>query len=485
MENRPNVLMICTDHWPGSFLQCAGKDDLMTPTLNTLAKNGVRFDRLYSECPVCIPARRCLMTGMSPRSHGDRVFSDHMPMPDAVTLAQAFRNAGYQAMAVGKLHVYPQRDRIGFDDVILQEEGRYEFGGVDDYQLWLGDQGFVGQEFLHSMGSNTYLTRNWHLPEYTHPTNWATAQMMRQIKRKDPTRPAFFYISYQFPHPPLVPLPEYWDMYTDEEIDMPVVGDWADREDFALRQLREQWQDYSEKEIRRARRAFYAQCTHIDNQIRLLIGTLRETSLLDNTLIVFLSDHGDMLFDHKLAAKRCFYENSARVPLILSGPPVEHLRGTVDDQLGCLMDVMPTVLTLCGLPVPETVDGQDLLGEDRREAVYGEVGEGPKATRMYIQGRYKLIYYPYGNTKQLFDLEADPQECRDLGTDPAYESILCQLEQGLISQLYGEDLTWVQDGMLKGLPAPEWKPKVDYGLYNQRGHHWPPPGGYANRGNNA
>ena len=135
------------------------------------------------------------MTGMSPASHGDRVYSDRMPMPDVTTLAQAFRNAGYQAYAVGKLHVYPQRDRIGFDDVILMEEGRYDFGNVDDYQIWLGENGFTGQEFLHSMGNNSYLTRLWHLPEHVHPTAWETYQMMRQIKRKDPTRPEFYYMS--------------------------------------------------------------------------------------------------------------------------------------------------------------------------------------------------------------------------------------------------------------------------------------------------
>ena len=108
------------------------------------------------------------MTGEYPKTHGDRVYSDHMAMPDTTTLAQAFRNDGYQAYAVGKLHVYPQRDRIGFDDVVLMEEGRYEFGAVDDYQIWLGENGMAGEEFLHSMGNNSYLTRPWHLSETAH-----------------------------------------------------------------------------------------------------------------------------------------------------------------------------------------------------------------------------------------------------------------------------------------------------------------------------
>ena len=160
--NKRNVLLISVDHWFADLLGCAGHPVVMTPTLDQLAADGIRFTRCFSTCPVCIPARRSLMTGMFPSSHGDRVYSDRMPMPDVTTLAQAFRNAGYQAYAVGKLHVYPQRSRIGFDDVVLMEEGRYEFGCVDDYQVWLGEQGYAGQEFLHGMGNNSYLTRPWH-----------------------------------------------------------------------------------------------------------------------------------------------------------------------------------------------------------------------------------------------------------------------------------------------------------------------------------
>ena len=198
---KKNVLMICCDHWFADLMGCAGRHDIMTPTLDYLAEHGVRFDNCYSECPVCIPARRTMMTGLLPATHGDRVYSDRMPMPQVATLPQVFRDNGYQAYAVGKLHVFPQRDRIGFDDVILAEEGRYEFGVVDDYQAWLGENGYVGQEFMHGMGNNNYLTRPWHLDERAHPTTWVTTQMMKTIKRLDPTRPAFLYCSYAFPHP--------------------------------------------------------------------------------------------------------------------------------------------------------------------------------------------------------------------------------------------------------------------------------------------
>ncbi len=121
---RPHVLLVTADHWPGALLGAAGHPVVRTPTLDQLARCGTRFPRAYTECPVCIPARRTLLTGTTPRTHGDRSFAVHMPLPSTTTIAQAFREAGYQAYAVGKLHVYPPRARAGFDDVILCEEGR-------------------------------------------------------------------------------------------------------------------------------------------------------------------------------------------------------------------------------------------------------------------------------------------------------------------------------------------------------------------------
>jgi arylsulfatase A-like enzyme len=179
--SKPNVLLICVDHWPGRLLGCAGHPAISTPTLDQLARNGVRFSNAYSSTPVCIPARRALLTGTTARTHSDRVFQETLPMLRP-TIADAFAQAGYQAFAVGKMHVYPQRDRVGFHDVILHEEGRHQFGlRADDYETYLAEQGFAGQEFTHGMGSNSYMTRPWHLPEQHHWTNWAAREMCRVI----------------------------------------------------------------------------------------------------------------------------------------------------------------------------------------------------------------------------------------------------------------------------------------------------------------
>ena len=167
MPARPNVVLICVDHWFGDLVGALGHPTVLTPTLDQLIGNGVAYTNAYTTTPSCIPARRELMTGAFSRTHGDRVFNETLPMPNLPTMAQTFRDNGYQAYAVGKLHVYPQRDRIGFDDVLVLEEGRHQFGmSKDDYELFLQEQGFSGEEYGHGMSNNDYTVRPWHLPQH-------------------------------------------------------------------------------------------------------------------------------------------------------------------------------------------------------------------------------------------------------------------------------------------------------------------------------
>ena len=480
MADQPHILLITVDHWPATLLRCAGHPVIETPTLDRLAQVGTRFTNAYSECPVCIPARRTLMTGTTPRTHGDRVFKTDAPMPALPTLAQSLRDTGYQAYAVGKLHVYPQRDRIGFDDVILAEEGRPQLGAIDDYELWLGEQGLPGQSFAHGMSNNEYTWRTWHLEERFHVTNWATQQMARMIRRRDPTRPGFWFLSYCHPHPPLVPLAGYLDRYRDVEPAAPIIGDWSHDPTalpYALRGVEARWNTLTPREIAWVRRAFYAQCTHIDHQLRVVIGTLREEMLLENTIILFTSDHGDMLGNHGLWAKRTMYEGSNNVPLILVGPrdDARVAAGAVDPRLVGWQDIMPTLLELAGADIPATVDGRSMVGAARRATFYGEVGEDAMATRMIRDDRYKLIYYPVGNRLQLFDLEVDPSETRDLAGTAAHSDVQARLTTQLMAELYGGDLAWLRDGALVGLPDRTFAPRPDRGLSGNRGLHWPPP----------
>jgi arylsulfatase A-like enzyme len=479
-QTRPNVLFVMVDQWPGHLLGLAGHPVIETPTLDWLARLGTVYPKAYSECPICIPARRTVMTGTSPRRHGDRVFQPAATMPELPTLAQTFRDAGYQATAVGKLHVFPQRDRIGFDEALIAEEGRPQLGAVDDYDLFLADRGHGGGQFLHAMSNNDYVWRPWHLAEDCHVTNWITRTMARTIKRKDPTRPAFWHLSYTHPHPPLVPLASYLERYRGREIDPPVASDWsADFEalPYALKTVRGFWPELDEARLADVRRAFYALCTHIDHQLRVVIGTLREENLLDDTVILVTGDHGGMLGDHGLYAKRLFYEGSAGVPMILVGAAGDTRvpAGRRDPRLVGLGDVMPTLLDLAEVPLPETCEGLSMVGEETHEIFYGEALEGAKAMRMVTDGRHKLIWYPAGNRVQLFDLAGDPREQSDLAEDSSASEVRQRLEAALIERLYGEDLGWVEGGRLVGMAAPDFTPSADRGLAGQRGLHYPQP----------
>jgi arylsulfatase A-like enzyme len=473
----PNVLLICTDHWAASHLGSAGNRAILTPGLDEIAACGVRYTNAYSECPVCVPARRSLMTGMSPRSHGDRVFNDSLTFPKVTTLATAFKKAGYQAHAVGKLHVHPQRDRIGFDDVILDDEGRPQWGVTDDYDIYLGDQGYAGRQFDHGMSNNQYHWRPWHLDETHHATTWAGREMARTIKRRDPTRPSFWYLGFRHPHPPLVPPQAYVDLYDRVDIDKPLRSAWSEAEDlpFPIQALKSRHNLYSEDQFMEAKRAFYALCTQIDHQIRYLIGTLRLEGILDDTVVMFTSDHGDMLGNHGMLAKRVFYEGSANIPMILmpnkDNPRVNE--GVVDDRLVAFADVMPTLLDLAGVTIPDTVDGQSMI-DSNRDYIYGECGEDDHATRMIRDGDWKLIWYPTGNHFHLFDMQNDPHEMTDLASKTEHASTLLRLQKMLKSELYGGDLEWMDGDQFVGVPdrAYRWAPHRS--LNSQRGDGWPP-----------
>lgn len=475
---RPHVLFITVDQWPGHLLGFTGNPSIETPTIDNLAKSGVHFPNAYSGCPVCIPARRSIMTGTTSRVHGDRIFQPALPMPAIPTLAGCFTREGYQTSATGKLHVYPTRDRIGFEETFIAEEGRSHLGGVDDYEIFLADKGYAGQQFMHGMSNNEYSWRPWHLEESLHVTNWITKTAATNIRRRDPTRPSFWYVSYTQPHPPIVPLASYFDRYRSRDVGRPVESEWSQSPDlpYALAINQKIKQQLPPDQYNDMRRAFYAQCTHIDHQIRLLIGSLREEGILDNTIIVFTSDHGDMLGDHGMYAKRYFYQGSAQIPMIIVDsahtnriPP-----GSTDTRLVGLQDIMPTLLTMCGITVPESCDGISMTGETQRDTLYGECLEGPLASRMITDGRYKLIWYPAGNHFQLFDLHSDPSEQINLSAHSDFQNVVASLKRQLLLELYGNDKDWIKNGSFVGCEVPKLVIPTNRGLSGQRGIHFPP-----------
>ena len=258
-------------------------------------------------------------------------------------------------------------------------------------------------------------------------------------------------------------------MYKKEEIDSPVLSsDWLDVKNFTIAHLQQLGETYSLNQIRDARQAYYAQCTYIDHQLRLLLGTLREERLLSNTLIVFTSDHGEMLGNHKMWGKRSFYENSAKIPMIISGECIGN-RNEENTRLVGQIDLMPTLLDICEIDHGLYLDGLSVFSSNSHKYLFGEINEVPLATRMIHDGQFKLIYYPVGNYFQLFDLNNDPDEQINLVHQEEFFGKFRELEKILIQNLNGGDENWVHNDVLEGLEDRDFSSNINLRIGNQRG----------------
>lgn len=451
---RPHLLLITTDQQRGDCLGCEGHPAVETPHVDQLAERGVRFRHAYSSVPSCTPARAAILTGMDPWHHGRLTMSGNDPLEYPATLAAELAAAGYQAQLVGKAHHAPQRRLYGFHHLVLDESGRRDPGFVSDYHAHFerAREGEYGDRD-HALDWNSWMARPSHLPEHLHPTYWTATEGIRAVANRDPTQPHFLWLSFARPHSPYDAPRTYWDLYADHpDIPAPFVGDWAARYDRRVADVNAPRTHRSDRETRRARVGYYGSITFIDHQIGRFLYEYqrRDPEGLANTLILFASDHGDMLGDHHHWRKTYAYEGSARIPLVIQWPLAwaqEVPRGVRRDEPVELRDVMPTLLDAAGLDVPECVDGDSLLALARgqREGTWRAFVQG-EHTQCYddehgmqyvTDGREKYIWFHHTGAEQFFDLAADPGECHDLaGTASAQARLdvwrrrLAQVDEG-------------------------------------------------------
>lgn len=434
MAQAPNIIFISTDQQRGDCLGAEGHPVLETPYLDNLAEEGCRFTRAYSAVPACTPARAALLTGMSPWNHGRLCMTGSDLLRYPATLPGVLGNNGYHTQAVGKMHFQPQRARYGFDNMVLDESSRVESPGyVSDYREWFetmkgGTYGYRD----HSVDWNSWMARPSHLPEHLHPTWWTAHEGIRFLHHRDPTQPFFLWLSFARPHSPYDAPEPYFSMYDGRaEIPPPHTGAWSERFRKRVNNVNAPRSARSDTETRRARAGYYGNITFIDHQIGRLLYEFKkmDPEQADNTFIVFTSDHGDMMGDHHHWRKTYAYEGSARVPMIMSYPKSWNLeRGAVYDRVVEMRDVMPTLLDAAGVGVPESVDGCSMLGlargeSDWRDWLMGEYTScyGEEFGMQYgVSTTEKYIWFHHTGEEQLFDLEKDPGETRDLVGDPAF-----------------------------------------------------------------
>jgi arylsulfatase A-like enzyme len=466
MPQRPNILLICVDQWRAD---CLGVDGhiVETPYLNSLALDGVRFARAYSATPTCIAARAALFTGLSQRSHGRVGYQDGVPWNYPTTLAGELTAAGYQTQAVGKMHVYPERSQLGFQNVILHDGYLHfvrrrnpDLGVVDDYIPWLRDQ--LGRQdadyYEHGVDCNGHVARPWDKPEHTHPTNWVTSESIDFLRRRDTRKPFMLFVSYHRPHPPYDPPQWAFERYLNQSMPPVPVGDWAgefDRHADPRRAVCNAGR-IDHVMLQRARAGYYGHMTHIDHQLNRLWDALVDRQVADNTWVLFVSDHGELLGDHNLFRKSLPYEGSARVPLIIKPPRgTDIARGAVRAEVAELRDVMPTVLEMAGVPVPAGTEGQSLLplckqgaAPQWRSYIHGEHGSFAGAVHYVARSNRKYVWFAATGREQLFDLARDPQELHDLAADPSRAAELAEDRQTLVRELTGREEGFVDGGRL-------------------------------------
>lgn len=473
--NRPNVVLICTDQWRGD---CLGVEHgaIDTPYLDHFASGGCRFRRAYTATASCIPARAALYTGLTQGTHGRVGYQDGVPWRYETTVASAFRDQGYQTHAVGKMHVYPERSRMGFDSIDLhdgymhfgRDRTRYDLEMIDDYLPWLRRQaGHDADYFDQGTNCNSYTPHPWDKDEMLHPTAWVSTMGADFLRRRDTTKPFFLMLSYHRPHPPLDPPKWAYEQYLHAGLDIPepLVGDWEDSVfdgEYQPHACLQQPRKWPADKIRRARAAYYGQLTFIDHQVQRFVEILDEYGHLQNTIFCFVSDHGDMIGDHHCYAKSVSYEGSTRIPFLLFSPRSELIpRGVVDnDHVVELRDVMPTLLDAAGLEIPESVEGSSLMPLLRGESIpwrdylHGEHSYplGRINSMHYIvTSTWKYVWHSGTGREQLFDLANDPDELHDLamGQTPQNEpAMLARLRQCLVDELTGRQEGFVRDGRL-------------------------------------
>ncbi|QDV21639.1 Arylsulfatase [Gimesia panareensis] len=418
---QPNILFLLTDQWRAQSLGYAGNEQVQTPNIDALARQSVNFQNAVSGCPVCCPFRGSLMTGQRPLTHG--VFLNDVQLPSkAVTIAEVLDDAGYETGFIGKWH--------------LDGRGRSAFTPPERRQ---------GFEFWRALECTHNYNRSFYYGDSPQRQTWegydafAQTRVARQFIRDQSKKgqPFLLVMSYGSPHNPYhTAPPEYQRMYDPERIKLrPNVP--QDQRAAAQKELA----------------GYFAHCTALDDCVSDLLATLKETGIDENTIVVLTSDHGDMLHSHGQIRKQKPWDESLRVPMLFRLNGTEHAKGrTVDTPINS-EDLMPTLLGLCKVSIPETVEGLDYSGYLRGgknpsdgatvitcPSPFGEWqrSRGGKEYRGLRTTRYTYVRDLNGPWL-LYDNQADPYQLHNLCNDPAAAPIQAKLDALLNKKLAAQN----------------------------------------------
>jgi arylsulfatase len=467
-SSRPHILLLMADQFRGDCLGASGNRVIRTPNLDRLAVEGANFRCAYSSTPTCTPARSALLTGLSPWNHG---MLQMIPMAARypVEKPRAMREAGYHTAMIGKNHYHAQRNDHGYEQMLLDESGRVETPDFrSDYRSWFWSVAPNLDPDATGLGWNDYRGKPYALPENLHPTAWIGNTAVRFIENYKRSEPMFLKISFERPHSPYDPPDRFWRMYADAPLPPAQAGKWAGK--YAPRSGPEDdiWHgDMGPAEVRTSRQGYYGSISFVDEQIGKILDALEKRHILDETLILFVSDHGDMTGDQYLWRKSYAYEPSARVPLVVRWPSglLSAKRGQVLRQTVEIRDILPTFLAAAGAPEHPELDGRSMLpliaGKTEGWRPYIDLEHGicyspQNHWNALTNGREKYIYHAYDGSEQFFNLEKDPNELNDLSGEGAAAGRMSEWRNRMIAHLEPRGEAYVKNGRL--VPRPQNMP---------------------------
>lgn len=463
-----NILFLFTDQQRFDTIGALGAPFVKTPALDRLVREGIAYDRCYTPSPICVSARQALVAGLPPHVTG---CVDNKPGETShPTFIERLTALGYRTHGVGKMHFLPNlRDMRGFETRELSEPA----GLDDDYRRWLIEAGFDYVDEPFGVRSEYYyLPQVSQLPAHAHHSHWVADRSIDFLRTRPQDRPFFLWASFIKPHPPFESPTPWNKLYRAAEMPAPYRPDGYEEQLCLWNHIqnRYKYRDAGTDDLllRTMRAAYYASISFIDYNIGRILDALGDA--IDDTYIVFSSDHGEMLGDFGAFGKRCMLEAAVRVPLVLRHPGARGAGGRVGTPVS-LVDLHPTFLSMAGSAAADRhVEGDDLmqLGSAGERFVYSQFSEKELGVYMIADGRWKYAYSAADEKEWLYDLDSEAGESRNLIGDHAAEPEANRLRARLLARFQrdGYDAA-VDGGNWRTYGRSEMPDDPDYGLLFQ------------------
>lgn len=483
---KKNILMFFTDQLRFDAIGAHGNPYIRTPNIDRLIKRGTDFTNAYTPSPVCVAARCCLHYGQYP-AHTGCWANSPMPDDDRLSYVKILSDEGYRTHSIGKCHFYPDTYGMhGYESREYQEEMGYSNLQKETYIQKLLENGYGYAIEPNGVRSEMYyIPQPSRLPQELHPSQWIADRSIEFLKNQSADKPWYLFSSFIHPHPPFAP-PSPWHMlYRASDMPLPNLPENYEDLQILINRMQNRYKYRArggmDINLLRTMKAYYYACvSFVDYQMGRILDTLEKSGQLDNTVIVFAADHGELLGDYNSFGKRSMHNAAARIPLIICGGDFEG--GGVCDTPVSLIDIAPTLVNTVGADSSGAqFDGEDLLsvvrGKTERKGVYsfysatGEVmsmcgrnildplcGKEEKLfacmDMMYVEKDFKYVYSAPDNRELLFDEINDRPETKNLAGNENYKRELGYMRSTLISYLHSENLDYLTDG-------PEFKPLIN------------------------